>query len=415
MVSGGADSMALLSLACEFNRTLQTNILVHHCNHGVAKDAVLWANFVEKGAFGQHVQYQLHELDLEKGPCFEERARNARYGAVQNYVESGDVVMTAHHLDDQLETLLIRLSQGSGLVGLSGITETRTFGLGVLVRPLLAIPRKRLLSFLVDRNIEFVTDPSNADIKYLRNHIRLKLLPALLKVDPNISSSLMALSACAKDHVLKALKSLGERCPSRGVISIPMAKTEQLIGWQVRFFCQANGFFAPSGKQVIEFSRQCIEASGDRMPEVSIEASFFCIRRWDDRLYWIDNQLAKLEIPKEFKISEKLVAHDRRELVLPMGILVLQAGACSEEVSVFFGDCQQNFRLGPKRTSKNLKKIAQILRIPPWLRRTTPFLAVNDCLIGWGGRDLRDQRLINDSLQWQWEAFPRQGNQSSVS
>ncbi|MEK9606290.1 MAG: tRNA lysidine(34) synthetase, partial [Gammaproteobacteria bacterium] len=87
-------------------------------------------------------------------------------------VGPGEVVMTAHHRDDQIETLLMRLSQGSGLIGLAGIPVVRAFGPGLLIRPLLSLSRKQLKQVLTARNLKHITDPSNQDPSYLRNYIR---------------------------------------------------------------------------------------------------------------------------------------------------------------------------------------------------------------------------------------------------
>ena len=138
--------------------------------------------------------FRAHHLNLELGPEFEARARSARYDAVMSEVEQGDVVMTAHHRDDQVETLLIRLSQGSGIIGLAGIPVTRPFGLGVLIRPLLSLSRQQLKQVLLARNLRHVVDPSNQDPSYLRNYIRLQFLPALSRVAPGARGQLLQLS-----------------------------------------------------------------------------------------------------------------------------------------------------------------------------------------------------------------------------
>ena len=120
-----------------------------------------WLQFVKTETERRGFAFRAHHLDLELGPDFEARARKARYDAVMSEVEQGDVVMTAHHRDDQVETLLIRLSQGSGLIGLAGIPVTRPFGLGVLIRPLLSLSRLQLKHVLGARNLRHVVDPRN--------------------------------------------------------------------------------------------------------------------------------------------------------------------------------------------------------------------------------------------------------------
>ena len=128
MISGGADSMALLALVADFSKMVMREVIIHHCDHGVAVEAGEWVQFVKTETERRGFAFRAHHLNLELGTEFESRARKARYDAVMSEVEQGDVVMTAHHRDDQVETLLIRLSQGSGLIGLAGIPVTRHFG-----------------------------------------------------------------------------------------------------------------------------------------------------------------------------------------------------------------------------------------------------------------------------------------------
>ena len=169
MISGGSDSMALLALVSDFAKIVPRVVIVHHCHHGVIAAADDWLSFVATEAQRRDFGFKAHRLALEMGPDFEARARKARYDSVMSDVQSGDVVMTAHHRDDQVETLLIRLSQGSGLIGLAGIPVMRPFGQGLLIRPLLSLSRKQLKQVLVSRNLQHITDPSNQDSAFLRN------------------------------------------------------------------------------------------------------------------------------------------------------------------------------------------------------------------------------------------------------
>ena len=194
MVSGGPDSMALLALVGDFSKVVPRTVIVHYCHHGVAAEADDWSIFVLSEAERRGFAFRLHYLNLDLGPEFEARARELRYEKVKREVTANEIVLTAHHRDDQIETLLMRLSQGSGLIGLGGIPISRTFGRGVLVRPLLSVSRRQLMQVLTVRNLKYVKDPSNQDPSYLRNFIRLQFLPALASVAPGIGDKLLELS-----------------------------------------------------------------------------------------------------------------------------------------------------------------------------------------------------------------------------
>ena len=414
MISGGADSMALLALVADFSKVVPRQVVVHHCHHGVAREADDWLQFVQTETERRGFDFKAHHLHLELGPEFEARARKARYDTVIREVSSGEVVMTAHHRDDQVETLLMRLSQGSGLIGLAGIPVVRAFGPGLLIRPLLSLSRKQLKQVLTARNLKHITDPSNQDPSYLRNYIRLQFLPALSRVTPSVRDQLLQLSKLATDRVFKAGETLGQRLPVLGVEAIELASTETLIAWQVRFFAQAHGRYAPSALQITEFVRQCVDASDDRLPEVPI-GSDVLIRKWGGKLHWVDQETIGDEADSEIARFEKIAPNQSIELSFPNGVLSLKTGAASEDVSVFWGVEGRSFRLGRKRPMQSLKQLAQALCVPPWLRKRTPLIAISDQIIGWGAIDCREEGLIPHSLQWEWRFVPRNTTDSTVS
>ena len=414
MISGGADSMALLTLVADFFKVVPREIVVHHCHHGVAVEADDWLQFVKAETDRRGFVFQAHYLKLELGPEFEARARKARYDAVMKDVVSGEVVMTAHHREDQVETLLMRLSQGSGLIGLAGIPVVRAFGNGLLIRPLLSLSRKQLKQVLSARNLKHITDPSNQDPSYLRNYIRLQFLPALSRVAPTVRDHLLQLSKLATDRVFKAGEMLGQRMPGLGIESVELAATETLIAWQVRFFAQAHGRYAPSALQINEFVRQCVDASVDRLPEVPI-GSDVVIRKWGGKLHWVNHVILGGEVGSEIVRCEKIAPNDSAEFRFPNGVLSLKTGAVSEDISVFWGVEGRSFRLERRRPIQSLKQLAQTLGVPPWLRRRTPLIAISDQIIGWGAIDCREEGLIPHSLRWEWRFVPRNTTDSTVS
>jgi tRNA(Ile)-lysidine synthase len=415
MISGGADSMALLALASEFNRQVERRICVHHCHHGVEPASDHWATYVEAEAHTRGFEWCLHRLDLTRGSEFERRAREARYAAVMAHVGSGDVVMTAHHRDDQVETVLLRLAQGSGFIGLAGIPAVRQFGQGVLVRPLLALTRRQLLSLVADRGLDYVADPSNHDVRFRRNLIRWTLLPALSRVVPKVRDHLVALSELARDRVFEAAEALDDRLPTADVDAIALADRERLIAWQVRFFCQSRGLFAPSRAQIDEFARQCLQATADRLPELQIGQSPYCVRRWQDRLYWVDASRFSDDTAPEIHHRLSLAPNSRQQIELPTGHLTLTTAAASADIDVFFRVQQRSFRLARGRPQQSLKQLGQVLSVPPWLRRQLPLISAGECVLGWGSKDARETSSVSHSLQWHWEMHPMQDSDSTVS
>ena len=173
MISGGSDSMALLAFVADFAKIVPREVIVHHCHHGVIAAADDWLTFVAAEAKRRDCVFKAHRLALEMGPGFEARAREARYDSVMSEVKSGDVVMTAHHRDDQVETLLIRLSQGSGLIGLAGIPVIRPFGPGALDSTAVVVIAKA-----IEASVGFQKPPAHHRPIQSRSRVFKKLCPS---------------------------------------------------------------------------------------------------------------------------------------------------------------------------------------------------------------------------------------------
>ena len=411
MISGGADSMALLCLVQAYQEAHPRKIIVHHCHHGVHAEADQWAVLVEKATRKRDWPCQVHRLNLIMGPDFEARARTARYDAVERMVGSGDVVMTAHHQDDQLETLCLRLAQGTGMIGLIGMAISRPFGLGRLARPFLDLTRTQLRHECMIRNESFIDDPSNLDVRFQRNLVRLHLLPRLFRVAPQARSELLGLRKVALAEVERMRARLQPCVPDRETVVIPMADAFDLIGWQIRFWCHAHGWYAPSSAMLDEFARQCRHAEPDRQPEIRLTDEVV-IKAWSGRLWWVS--------PTENRSDERverirLEPNSSKTLQLKGGTLILNPGSIGEHLTIYQGVTGRSFRLARNRPQYSLKQLAQQLGVPPWYRGLWPLIASKDIILGWGPQDAREHSLIPHPLNWQWHAEPRKSDGSAVS
>lgn len=414
MVSGGADSMALLILVADFSDIAPRKVVIHHCHHGIELHAETWCQIVEQESKSRGFDFLRHDLNLEKGPNFEARARHARYQSVVGHVKTGDVVMTAHNRDDQIETLVMRLSQGSGLIGLTGIPVSRKFGLGQLIRPLLEIPRIELRNILSARKVNYASDPSNRDITYHRNFVRFKFLPALNRTSKTSETQLIELSRLASDRLSKVMVMLGDRLPVSESLAVALAENERSIGWQIRFFAKSRGLFAPSSAQISEFARQCMGASEDRSPEVSLGSSAK-IRKWNKSLHWVETASQSEVCSAATSRDIHLDPYSQMTLDFSHGQLTLITASVSLDLNILYGVSGGNLRLSQTRPTQSLKRIAKILNIPPWLRKISPIIANDDVMIGWGPIDCRHLGSKFDSLNWEWRFVSRQKDDISVS
>lgn len=185
--SGGADSTALLHLLKEQSLRDGFLLTVAHLNHGIrGEEADRDEEFCRKEAEALGVEFvgkrvSVLELCKTNKKGIEECAREERYAFLTDVMQkkSIPILVTAHHADDQLETVLFRLCRGSGLRGLSGMRKVREFGNGYIVRPFLDISKEKILEYCTSENLRFVTDSSNFKRNASRNKLRLDAVPVL--------------------------------------------------------------------------------------------------------------------------------------------------------------------------------------------------------------------------------------------
>jgi tRNA(Ile)-lysidine synthase len=188
-VSGGADSVCLLDILHSMKDELGITLVVAHYDHGMRpSEDWLEGQFVQGLAQSMNLPFETEKgsiLTEESTASVEERARNARYRfleEVKNRYHAHKIAV-GHSLNDQAETVLMRLLRGSGPSGLAGIPPSRD---NTIIRPLIELQREEIESYLKARELSYATDSSNFETKYLRNKVRLHLLPLLLEYQPRL-------------------------------------------------------------------------------------------------------------------------------------------------------------------------------------------------------------------------------------
>ena len=178
--SGGLDSTVLLAALNRLKPRLRVRAL--HIDHGLHPDSATWERHCCNVAMALGAGYESRRCVVEKvaGESLEAQARRVRYRALKALVVSGETLLTAHHADDQLETVMLRLLRGTGVRGLRGIARVQRFGSGLLARPLLGVTRQELLAAAQAWDLEWLEDPSNQDARFDRNYVRAKLVPRIM-------------------------------------------------------------------------------------------------------------------------------------------------------------------------------------------------------------------------------------------
>ena len=185
--SGGADSSALLHFLAKKHRELGFPLLLCHLNHGIrGKEAERDERFCRQMAEFYGLEICVEKTDVparveRTGESVEEAARAERYAFFGRLMRERGIplLVTAHHADDNLETVLFRIARGTSLRGLCGISPVRRIEGGYLVRPLLELTRAQILDYCKENKIDYVTDSTNADGQYARNRLRHAVLPVL--------------------------------------------------------------------------------------------------------------------------------------------------------------------------------------------------------------------------------------------
>lgn len=182
-VSGGVDSIVLFHLMQNIPETKRPKLSVAHVNHQLRPEADREEQFVKQLASRYRVPFYsfIWEKAAHPDSGIEEAARNIRYSFFEQLMEQNkmNVLMTAHHQDDQVETILMKLTRGSTLAQLMGIAFSQSFSEGELVRPLLGFSKQMLYDLAKEQQWEFIEDSTNFELGYMRNRFRNEIIPLL--------------------------------------------------------------------------------------------------------------------------------------------------------------------------------------------------------------------------------------------
>jgi len=273
--SGGADSTALLGLlACV--RATRGRLRALHVDHGLQAQSAAWARACRATARALKVPFSARRLALTRGrgQSLEALARTGRYAALARELRPGEVLVTAHHLEDQLETVLLQLLRGAGLPGLAAMPAAMTLGRGVLVRPLLAVRHAQLRAWAQERGLSFIEDPSNRDETPDRNYLRHRVLPAILSRWPGAAGTV----ARAARHIAQAQQLLDELAAAdaaraadgaalavTALRALPRARRGNALRWWIG---QA-GYTVPDSRRLEEIAVTLLAARPGANPRVS--------------------------------------------------------------------------------------------------------------------------------------------------
>jgi tRNA(Ile)-lysidine synthase len=378
-LSGGLDSVLLLHLTA-FCRGSHAPLGAIHVNHQLQPNAVEAESFCRAQCERLGIPLVVRRVTVSTGKeasgtgGVEEAARHARYGVFEQLLEAGDVLLMAHHADDQAETVLFRLLRGSGVAGLSGMPRTRSLGAGQLVRPLLAIERADLERWGRHAGLSWVEDPSNSDQHYDRNYLRHAVLPGLKARWPGLVRRVRhTAEACSDSAFLNqrlaelqwaACSDAAGRLLVSKLLALTLAEQKNLFRWWVR----KQGYREPSVSGWRQVMHDLLKAGDDREPE--LRGDGFSLRRYQGKLYLVPD-------PPELLPQSAAVAPGRPLRWNGWLLQLEQAHASATPppaIRVSTRKGGEKVRLHPGGPAKSLKKWLQEHNVPPWERPRIPLV-----------------------------------------
>ena len=194
-ISGGPDSIFMLHQFIKIKNEYKLTLVCAHLNHGLRDEADSEERFVASICKKTGIRFISEKREVAKffeGDSLEQTARNLRYDFFLKVSRQTKIkkLALAHHKDDLVETVLMRFLRGSGLRGLRGFLPKSKYKGLTVIRPLIEMNKKEIIDWLKKEKVSFCIDKSNLEDKFLRNKVRLKLLPALKEFNPNIADSL---------------------------------------------------------------------------------------------------------------------------------------------------------------------------------------------------------------------------------
>jgi tRNA(Ile)-lysidine synthetase-like protein len=273
-LSGGVDSTALLAaLAAKRPASLQLRAL--HVDHGLRAASKQWAAHCRALARDLHVPLKVltTKVARPRGASLEAAAREARYRLLATALHPGEILLTAHHSDDQLETVLLQLLRGSGLPGISAMPALAPFADGLLARPLLSRSRVELETWVRKQGLTWVEDDTNVDETFDRNYLRLRVLPLIRDRWPGSATAVArsARHAAEAQSLLDTLAladvgraSYGESLSIKSLRALPLDRRRNAL----RFWITRAGYLAPDTKRLEEIAGPLLDARPDANPFV---------------------------------------------------------------------------------------------------------------------------------------------------
>jgi tRNA(Ile)-lysidine synthase len=419
--SGGHDSHVLLHALSVLRAEHHFSLSAIHIDHALQSASADWDRHCAQSCTALAVHYVAKRVLVagiaEEG--LEAAARRARYAALAAVLAPDDILLTAHHYDDQVETVLLQLLRGTGIAGLAGMPMQAVFGPGQIVRPLLGFSRAALHAYAQEQRLAWVEDPTNQESHLRRSFLRTEILPRLAHHWPAHASML----ARTARHAAEAMGLLDEVAETdlascrvavahspqalsiKALLTLSSARQRNLL----RYWLRRQGFLAPATAQLEEVMAQVQTVPRSQQARVCWRGTE--VWRYRDLLVAMPAQQApdsELDIAWDLRAPLNLSGIGQLRMVPIRGEGLSRARLSGKTLHVRLRSGGETLMLPGRAHHHALKKLLQAEAVPPWLRARLPLFYADHELAAVADRWVCAPYLAGDAeegLKIVWEPF----------
>ncbi|MFV5490497.1 tRNA lysidine(34) synthetase TilS [Acinetobacter sp. ASP199] len=385
--SGGVDSMLLLHLMFFL---CPEKIRAIYVDHQLQSPSAEWGQFVQQECQKLNIPSIVQPVEVAQGNL-ENQAREARYQAYLQHLQPNEILVLAHHQQDQAETLMLRLLSGAGVDGLSAMKRVDVREDLTLWRPLLDVSREQICQWVADLNIQNIEDPTNQNHYYDRAWARQILWPLLSERFPKMQAALARttdLMQDAQEILQDVLQQDTQTCIQDNILDLSkfsklsLARQRQLLSnWM-----KGEGQYRPALDMVQRLQREVIHARADAQAALHWQGFYYVryqqqVYKLSKEIYLADQQPLPGEQQTNFRLQERID--------LPSGQFQIQPAAIGLSLDLLNQHLKLTQRQGGEKIhlqgrvgSWPLKKAIQDAQIFPWMRHTIQILSIDDVMLG---------------------------------
>ena len=392
--SGGMDSHVLLAGLASLGEDIPGELLAVHVNHGISPHAQEWVEHNRRICTELEIAFHLIDVDASSpgSESPEAWARQLRYQALEECIGNGEILLTAHHRDDQVETLLLQLLRGAGPMGLAAMPSMRPFGIGVHARPLLAFDRVELNKYAAQQGLDWIEDDTNQNIGYDRNYLRQQVIPALKKRWPNLGETLSRATVHQADSaalledlaimdMAECLRKASQTLRLEPLLRLSTGRQANLI----RYWLRSLQLPVPDEKKLQRILVDVLGSKYDAVPCVSWPGAE--VRRYREHIVAArpllphdEKNIISWDLNKPCELTDGLLKATRSK-----GNGIKLSSGPDEQMTIRYRSGGEVIQPAGRQHHHELKKLFQEAGVPPWFRDRIPLLFIQDKLAAVAG------------------------------